>query len=177
MNSSTSNLSNSKLLRYIGEITIVFCELEDVIDSGIAIELNDRCHDIGYLATCRMNFQQKLALYERLLTYRLHCCELKEQIPTFEKFMKEILGIQNFRNHIMHGIRFNEKRELFLKKNFQVKLISYNDSMGETDTPYKGWNAQFPKYQKYALTEHVLKDQLKKMRGIIERMDEWNETF
>ncbi len=174
MGMKAKKLSDLKLLRYIGEITIAFCELDDAVEAAIAEELNDRLHDIGYLVTCRMTFHQKIGLYERLVSHRLFWLEKKKRIPDFEKFVKKIENIQGFRNHVMHGIRFNEKGVLFLKKNYQKKLMGYDEGISEEELPCKGWNAQYPKYEKFTLSERMLKDYLKKIEKVGEGIDAWS---
>ena len=57
---NNEKLSDVKLLRYIGRLTIAFCELEDEIEAGVSRELHDDYDDMGYLVTCKMNFQQKI---------------------------------------------------------------------------------------------------------------------
>ncbi|MFA5117881.1 MAG: hypothetical protein WC695_03400 [Candidatus Omnitrophota bacterium] len=166
-------LSDVKLLRYIGRIAIAFCELEDELETGVSRELHDDYDDMGYLVTCKMNFQQKVELYERLLGHRLTCCDEKTRIPKFEAFVSQIKEMQDFRNNVIHGIRFNDDGELFLRQRYKKSLMNYDEGIDELKLPLKGMNSQYPKYKKITLNEVMLKKFLKKIEDTCEEFSEW----
>ena len=169
----TEKLSDAKLLRYIGRIAITFCELEDEIELGIAGELHDDCDEIGYLVTCKMNFQQKTELYERLVGHRLLCCEESARLKEFEDFIREIRDIQDFRNNVIHGVRFNDDGEIFLRQRHKKNLMNFDEGIDEMKLPYKGMNSQFPKYKKIELNEAMLKKFLRRVEKASERVSVW----
>ncbi len=162
-------LSDAKLLRFVGKIAIAFCELDDSLESGICTELHSGCDDFGYLVTCKMNFQQKVELYERLVIHRFTCCNEVSRITDFQKFINEINSVQDFRNNIIHNIRFNEDGELFLRQRFKKSLMKYNEDIDESRLPYKGINSQYPKFKKLEVGELMLKKFLKRIRDLCER--------
>ena len=166
-------LSDIKLLRYVGRIAIAFCELEDELETGVSRELHDDYDDIGYLVTCKMNFQQKAELYERLVTHRLTCCDEKTRVAEFEAFLAQIKEIQDFRNNVIHGIRFNDDGELFLRQRYKKSLMNYDEGIDELKLPLKGMNSQYPKYKKIELSEMMLKKFLKKIESACEKFSEW----
>ena len=104
-------LSDVKLLRYIGRIAIAFCELEDELETGISRELYDDLDDVGYLVTCRMNFQQKAELYERLVIHRLTWSDEKTRVAGFEAFIAQIKEIQDFRNSAFRKRKFRHGKK------------------------------------------------------------------
>ena len=169
----TNKLSDAKLLRYIGRIAIIFCEMEDEIELGIARELHDDCDEIGYMITCKMNFQQKIDLYERLVSHRLLCCEEPKRLKEFEQFIGEIKDIQNFRNNVIHNIRFNDDGEMFLRQRHKKKLLTAKDEVDEMRLPYRGMNSRFPKYKKIELNETMLKKFIGRIEKACDRISDW----
>lgn len=166
-------LSDIKLLRYMGRIAIAFCELEDGLETGVSRELHDDYDDLGYLVTCKMNFQQKVELYERLVSHRLICCGEKARIPKFEAYISQIKAIQDFRNNVIHGIRFNDDGELFLRQRYKKSLMDYDEGIDELKLPLKGMNSQYPKYKRIVLNEIMLRKFFKKIEDACEEFSEW----
>jgi hypothetical protein len=171
---SAENLSDAKLLRYIGRIAITFCELEDVLELGIAEALHGDCDEIGYFVTCKMNFQQKVELYERLIGHRLSDCGESARLKELDNLMIEIKNVQEFRNHVIHGIRFNDDGEIFLRQKYKKNLINYDEGIDEMKLPYKGINSRYPKYKKIELNEATLKKFLRRVEKASERVSEWD---
>ncbi len=166
-------LRDVKLLRYIGRISIAFCQLEDDIEHEISQELHDDFDDLGYLITCKMNFQQKIDLYERLITNRFNWCNETDRVSRFTSFIIEINDIKDFRNHIIHSIRFNDEGELFLRQKYSKKMINFNEGIDELKLPYKGMNATYPKFKKIELNEAMLKKILRRIEVVSEKFSDW----
>lgn len=170
---ANKNISDTKLLRYIGRIAIAFCELEDELELGVAAELHDDCDEIGYMVTCKMNFQQKLELYERLVSHRLISCDEMKRAKDFEAFIREIKDVQDFRNNVIHGIRFNDDGEIFLRQKHRKSLMNFVEGIDEMQLPYKGMNSRFPKYKKIELSEPLLKKFVRRIEKICNRFSDW----
>ena len=172
----TEKLSNTKLLRYIGRISIAYCELEDEIESGICRELHGDCDEVGYLVTCKMTLMQKVDLYGRLVRERLFACKEVKKLKELEIFLSEIKEVQKFRNTIIHGIRFNDNGKMFIRQKYKNNLIYFNE-MGDTDLPYKGINTRYPKYEKIVLNEKILKGFLRRLKKVCAKIDYWKLTY
>lgn len=166
-------LSDTKLLRYIGRIAITFCQLEDEIELGVAGELHGDCDELGYMVTCKMSCQQKVELYERLVSHRLLYCEETVRLKQFEAFIKEIKEIQEFRNDVVHNIRFNDDGEIFLRQRHKKSLLYFEEGIDELKLPYKGMNTRFPKFKKIELNESLLKKFLRRVEKACDRISDW----
>jgi hypothetical protein len=172
----SEKLSDTKLLRYIGKISIAYCELEDEVESGISGELHNDWDELGYLVTCKMPFVQKIDLYERLVRHHLYYCDKQANLKEFESFLNEIRSIQKFRNNVIHGIRFNEKGEIFIKQNYKNAQMFAEDE-DDDDSPVRGMNSRYPKYEKIRLTEKMLNEYLKRIERVCERFGYWEEVL
>lgn len=146
-----------KYFPLVGEFLISFSILEQELNIAIADFLHDDCHETGFVIIEKLTTSNKIDLFYKMYV-RLESFNNKKHKAILDKLRNQLNELNSFRNNIVHANWQSLTKEGYVR----AKIVVDTDE-------------GFVKFKKVLMTPKVIKQKIKEIDGLSEKIDEYKE--
>jgi len=146
-----------KYFPLIGEFLISFSILEQELNLAIADFINERGHEPGLVIIEKITTSNKIDLFYKMYV-RLESFNNKKHKTILDKLRSQLNDLNSFRNSVVHANWQSLSKDGYVR----TKIVVDTDE-------------GFVKFRKVLITPKVIRQKIKEIDGLSEKIDEYKE--